>query len=108
MKSRIASALAVLACVAALAACERKGSSGSGVTPPTGAGVNSSSTAPAGATGTTGAGSVAGTAPSTDAHGAHSGSAVPDGDLSSLDQQLSYVDGALSSAEPTHTADDNG
>jgi hypothetical protein len=99
MKSRIASALAVLACVGALAACSGKGSAGSGGTAPAGAGVTATSTAPGGAAG--GASSVG----RTDSHGVVD---EPDGDMSSLDQQLSDIDGALSSAEPTETAGDNG
>jgi hypothetical protein len=31
----------------------------------------------------------------------------PDGDLTSIDQQLSDINGALSSAEPTQTAADS-
>ncbi|MEY9892277.1 hypothetical protein ABIA35_000333 [Catenulispora sp. MAP12-49] len=102
MKSRIASALAVLACVGALAACSGKGSAGTGGSAPAGAGVTATSTAPGGAA--AGA-SSAGTVGSTDSHGVADD---PDGDLNSLDQQLSDIDGALSSAEPTQTAGDNG
>ena len=92
MKSRIASALAVLACVGALAACSGKGSSGVGVT------ATSTSTAP----GAPGASNGSGVG-RTDSQGV----ADPDGDLTSIDQQLSDIDGALSSAEPTQTASDN-
>jgi ABC-type glycerol-3-phosphate transport system substrate-binding protein len=90
MKSRIASALAVLACVGALAACSGKGSAAA--TPTT-----TTSSVPA-STGSSAPGS-------TDSHGV---TEDPDGDLTSLDQQLSDIDGALSSAEPTQTAGDNG
>ena len=58
-------------------------------------------TAP-GAAGASGGASSAGR---TDSQGAADD---PDGDLSSLDQQLSDINGALSSAEPTQTAGDNG
>jgi hypothetical protein len=99
MKSRIASALAVLACVGALAACSGKGSSGTGGTAPAGVGVTATSTAPAasGASSASGVGRTDSQAVAGD----------PDGDLTSLDQQLSDINGALSSAEPTQTASDN-
>lgn len=100
MKSRIASALAVLACVGALTACSGKGSAGTGGTAPAGAGVTATSSAP-GAPGASSGNSVG----RTDSQGVADD---PDGDLSSIDQQLSDVNGALSSAEPTETAGDNG
>jgi hypothetical protein len=100
MKSRIASALAVLAIVGALAACSGKGSAGPGGTAPAGAGMTATSTASSTASST-----ATSSAPgSTDSHGV---AADPDGDLNSLDQQLSDINGALSSAEPTQTAGDN-
>ncbi|MEY9859837.1 hypothetical protein ABH935_005471 [Catenulispora sp. GAS73] len=99
MKSRIASALAVLACVGALAACSGKGSAGTGGTAPAGAGVTATTTAP-GASGASSESSVG----RTDSQGV---AGDPDGDLSSIDQQLSDINGALSSAEPTQTAGDN-
>lgn len=95
MKSRIASALAIAACVGALAACSGKGSAGSGGTAPAGAGVTATSPAPGGAS------SVG----RTDSHSVVAG---PDGDISSIDQQLSDIDGALRSAEPTEAAGDDG
>ena len=105
MKSRIASALAVLACVGALAACSGKGSAGTGGSAPAGAGVTATSSAPGGAAaGPAGGASSAGRT-DTDSQ---SVAGDPDGDLNSLDQQLSDINGALSSAEPTQTAGDNG
>jgi hypothetical protein len=99
MKSRIVSVLAVLACVGALAACSGKGSAGTGGSAPAGAGVTATSTAPGAA------GSSASGVGRTDSQSVAN---TPDGDLSSLDQQLSDIDGAISSAEPTETAGDNG
>jgi hypothetical protein len=99
MTSRIASALAVLACVGALAACSGKSSSGTGGTAPAGAGVTATSPAP-GASGASSASSVG----RTDSQGVAND---PDGDLTSIDQQLSDINGALSSAEPTQTAADS-
>lgn len=101
MTSRIASALAVLACVGALAACSGKGSVGTGSTVPAGAGVTAASTA----SGTPGAVTGASGVGRTPSPGAAN---EPDGDLSSIDQQLSDIDGALSSAEPSQTAGDSG
>lgn len=103
MKSRIASALAVLACVGALAACSGRGSAGTGGTAPAGAGVTATSTATSTAPGAPGASSQS-SAGRTDSQGAADD---PDGDLTSLDQELSDINGALSSAEPTQTAGDN-
>src|SRR5258708_2060985 len=99
MKSRIASALAVLACAAALTGCSGKGSSGTGGTAPAGAGVAATPSAPRAS------GSSASGAGRTDSQSVANN---PDGDLSSLDQQLSDIGGAISSAEPTQTAGDNG
>ena len=96
MKSRIASALAVLACLGALAACSGKSPSASDT------GV------PAGATATSTAANPAEADPAAADPSGSAGSSQPGDDLSSIDQQLSDVDGAISSAEPTHTADDNG
>ena len=98
MKSRIASVLAVLVCAGALTACSGKGSTGG--TAPAGAGVTTTSTSTPGAPAASSASSVG----STDSPGAADD---PDGDLNSLDQQLSDINGALSSAEPTQTAGDN-
>ncbi|MEZ0106482.1 hypothetical protein ABH920_000463 [Catenulispora sp. EB89] len=92
MKSRIASALVVVACVGALTACSGKSPSGVGVTATT-------TTAP-GVPGASSESSVG----RTDSQGV---AGDPDGDLSSIDQQLSDINGALSSAEPTQTAGDN-
>ena len=99
MKSRIASLLAIAACVGALAACSGKGSAGLGGTAPAGAAGTATSTAPGGAAG------GASSAGRTDSHGVVAG---PGGDISSIDQQLSDIDGALTSAEPTETAGDAG
>ncbi|MBS2537571.1 hypothetical protein KGQ20_32950 [Catenulispora sp. NF23] len=96
MKSRIVSALAVLACAGALTACSGKGSAGTGGTTPAGAGVTATPTS--GAAGASGVGR-------TDSQGVPDD---PDGDLFSLDQQLSDINGALSSAESTETAGDGG
>src|SRR5512139_4153231 len=92
MKKRFLSALAVLAAVTALSACDgrRVHSSGAG-------------TAPAGAVATSprpSAGSVGGSSTAGVTGGTTDGSdtSLPDADLSTIDQQLSGVDGALSSA----------
>ncbi|NUP47520.1 MAG: hypothetical protein HOW97_09430, partial [Catenulispora sp.] len=55
-----------------------------------------------------GAAGASGASSAASSTGSPGGAADPDGELSSLDQQLSDIDGALNSAEPTHTADDNG
>ena len=105
MKSRIVSALAVLAllaCGGALTACSGRGSAGAGGTAPVGAGATTTavtSTAPGAPAASSGSG-----VGRTDSQGVADD---PDGDLTSLDQQLSDINGALSSAQPTQTAGDN-
>jgi hypothetical protein len=94
MKTAIASALAALVCVTAVSACSGGGKQAH--PSPAGVGV---STAPA-AAGQAAPGAPSG-APDAGTLAGSSASADPDPELSSINQQLSGVDGALSSAEQT-------
>ncbi len=102
MKTRILSALAVLACVTALSACAggKHAAPASSGTGPIAAVVTSGPAGVAGApqpSASPDAGNAPAAAPGT--------SADPDGDLSSIDQQLSAIDGALGSAAQSPSDD---
>lgn len=107
MKSRIASALAVLACIGMLSACSGKhhagrdaGTTGTGAVQPVA--TSAAAPQPSAATGATAADGGA------DA-GASDAVSDPDAALSSVDQQLSDLDGALKSADDQPSSDgDNG